>query len=146
MLMNDPPRSPAACLKRLAARARTLAVVYLVALFIGTHVPMDPGEFAPSVSDKWIHFGAYAGLTVLVLTGWELTIGILEPKHYFAVWFAGVLYGVFDEVSQTPVGRSCDMNDWLADVLGIVCGLVAFRLSRAVLHRIVDRTIASPRL
>jgi VanZ family protein len=142
--MIDPPRSRAKRLRKLAGRARTLAIIYLVALFVGTHIPIGPGQMGPSLSDKWIHFGAYAVLTVLVLTGWELTVGILEPKHYFAVWLAGALYGVFDEVSQTPVGRSCDMNDWLADVLGIVCGLVAFRLCRAVLHRIIAWTIATP--
>jgi VanZ family protein len=141
--MIDPPRRRAHRLKQLAARARTLAIVYFAALFIGTHLPMDPNDVAPSISDKWMHFSAYAGLTVLVLTGWELTIGILEPKHYFAVWLAGVLYGVFDEVSQTPVGRSCDVNDWIADVLGVVCGLLAFRLCRAMLHRVVDWTVAA---
>lgn len=143
--MTELPRGPAARLKLWAARARTLAIVYFVALFIGTHIPMDSSEIAPSVSDKLVHFSAYAGLTVLVLAGWELTIGRLEPKHYFAVWLAGVLYGVFDEVSQTPVGRSCDMNDWIADVLGITCGLIAFRLCRGMLHRIVNWTIAGPR-
>lgn len=131
-------------MRRLASRARTLAVVYFIVLFIGTHIPLDRVEELASANDKWIHYGAYAVLTVLVLTGWELTIGLLQPKHYFAVWLAGVLYGAFDEASQTPVGRTCDMNDWMADVLGIVCGLLIFRLGRAGLHKVIALTSPAP--
>jgi VanZ family protein len=138
--MSPANRTTAERLKRIAARARTLAIVYFVVLFIGTHIPLEQAEALAAANDKWIHYGAYAVLTVLVLTGWELTIGVLEPKHYFAVWLAGVLYGVFDEVSQTPVGRNCDMNDWMADVLGVVCGLLVFRLGRAALHQLIAWT------
>lgn len=142
--MPHPPATAAQRLKRIAARARTLAIVYFIVLFIGTHVPMDAAEAIETVPDKWLHLTGYAGLTVLVLAGWELTIGVLEPKHYFAVWLAGVVYGVFDEISQTPMGRTCDMNDWMADVLGIVCGLLAFRLGRTLLHRAIAWTAPRP--
>jgi VanZ family protein len=133
-------RSATQRLKRIAARARTLAIVYFLVLFVGTHIPLDPVEAVATTSDKWLHFGGYAVLTVLVLGGWELTIGVLQPKHYFAVWLAGVMYGVFDEVSQTPVGRNCDMNDWAADVLGVVAGLLIFRLGRAAMHGVIAWT------
>jgi VanZ family protein len=83
-------------------------------------------------------------LTILVLAGWEFTIGLLKPKHYFAVWLAGTVYGALDEMTQTPVNRVCDINDWLANVLGIVAGLLAFRLGRAVLYRILDWSGALP--
>src|SRR5687768_18531586 len=140
------PAHPTAAerLKRIAARARTLAIVYFLVLFVGTHIPLEQAEALPAVSDKWIHYSAYAVLTVLVLAGWELTIGVLQPKHYFAVWLAGVLYGAFDEVSQTPVGRHCDMNDWMADVLGVVCGLLVFRFSRAAIHKLIALTAPTP--
>jgi VanZ family protein len=105
-----------------------LAVVYLVALFLATHLPLPQGPL--SNSDKLYHLGAYAALTLCVLAGWELSIGVLEAKHYFAVWLVGVLYAAFDEITQIPVGRQCDANDWMADVLGIVLGLVAFRMFR----------------
>jgi VanZ family protein len=134
--MTDPPSTAGQRLKRIAARARTLAIVYFLLLFIGTHLPSNGIEPVITVSDKWLHFGGYAVLTVCVLAGWELTIGTLQPKHYFAVWLAGTLYGAFDEVTQTPVGRSCDVNDWMADVLGVACGLLAYRLGREVVLRI----------
>jgi VanZ family protein len=109
--------------------------VYFLLLFTGTHIPIDPSEVV-DVSDKILHFCGYATLTVLVLIGWEFTIGALQPKHYFAVWLAGTIYGVFDETTQTLVGRSCDMNDWAADVAGIVTGLVAFAILRSIVYRV----------
>ena len=122
-------------LKRIAARARTLAVVYFLILCAATHIPLEQAQV--EVSDKIIHFASYALLTVLVLAGWEFTIGGLQAKHYFAVWLAGTLYGAIDEVTQIPVGRNGDINDWAADVLGIIAGLLLFRVGSAALYRLV---------
>lgn len=134
-MQEPPPAAPAVPpRRRWAARARTLAIVYFALLFIATHVPM-PSHDMPSYSDKWFHFGGYAVLTMCVLAGWELTIGVLQARHYFAVWLAGTLYGVFDEVTQSFVSRTCDINDWAMDVLGIVCGLLVYRLARALVVR-----------
>ena len=35
-----------------------------------------------------------------------------------------VVYGVVDELLQTPVGRTADVKDWFADVAGAVIGIV----------------------
>lgn len=132
-------------LRRLAARARTLAVVYFLVLATATHWPqVSTGDFA--LSDKVMHLGAYFLLTVIVLTGWELTIGRLEPKHFFAVWLAGTLYGVVDEYLQVPVGRDCDVHDWVADVLGLVLGIVAYNAARALWRRVTRSYQRSPEL
>jgi VanZ family protein len=128
-------RSSAARVRRLASRARTLALVYLVALFAATHIPLPDGTLENS--DKLYHIGAYAALTLLVLAGWELTIGVLEAKHYFALWLVGTLYAAFDELTQTPVGRHCDPNDWVADVVGIVAGVIMFQLVRRAFYRVL---------
>lgn len=127
-------------LKRLARRARTLAVVYFVAIFTATHVPLDISLSSSPMgwmdhADKLVHLGLYAVLTLVVLAGWELTIReALQAKHYFAVWLVGTVYGMVDEATQIPVGRTGDMHDWLADVVGIILGLVAFRACRGLLY------------
>lgn len=108
-------------------------------LFIGTHLPAE-GVEGVTISDKFLHFAGYLTLTVFVLAGWELSVGRLEPRHYFAVWLAATLFGAFDEMTQTPVGRTCDANDWLADVLGVVCGLIVYRIGRAAVLRVTGRT------
>ena len=33
-------------------------------------------------------------------------------------------YGIVDELLQIPVGRTCEVNDWFADLGGIVVGLI----------------------
>jgi len=120
---------------RLAAQvARYASVLLLLAMFLGTHIPASnaPGI---SLSDKVIHAVAFMSLTLSLLISWELSSGVLQPQHYFAVWLFCTLYGAFDEVTQIPVGRSCDGLDWLADIGGILVGLVLYRLIRPLLSR-----------
>jgi VanZ family protein len=134
--MSETQTATARRLRRLATRARTLAIVYLVVLFTATHIPSLPTR-GTSIFDKVEHFAGYGVLTLCVLVGWELTIGVLQAKHYFAMWLAGTFYATFDELTQIPFGRTCDVNDWAADVLGIAVGLVAFRLIRGPLYRVL---------
>lgn len=122
--------------RRLAIVVRTLAVVVLVGIFLGTHLPMT-GVPAVSQLDKLFHFGAYLTLTVCLLASWELSRGTLQASHYFMVWLFGTLYGIFDEVTQIPVGRTCDGYDWLADVAGIVVGLILFRVASSLVSRVL---------
>ena len=134
--MPETQTSSARRLRRLASRARTLAVIYIAVLFTATHIPSLPTR-GVSILDKFEHFAGYGALTLCVLVGWELTIGVLQAKHYFAMWLAGTLYAAIDELTQIPVGRTCDVNDWAADILGIVAGLIAFRLIRGTLYRVL---------
>jgi VanZ family protein len=113
-----------------------VAAAYWTLLLTATHLPSTTiGR--PSVGDKFVHFGGYAILTLCVLAAWELTIRFLEPKHYFAVWMAGTLCAAVDEITQVPVGRTGDVNDWAADVLGIVAALIVFRMARMPFYRLL---------
>ncbi len=114
-------------LRAAAQVARYATAILLVAMFIGTHLPASVSpEIA--ISDKLIHFLAFMTLAMFLLTSWELSTGILQPQHYFAVWLFCTLYGAVDEITQIPVGRVCDGLDWLADVGGILVGLILYRL------------------
>ena len=121
-------------LQRAARIARYGTVLLLLAMFVGTHIPSQ-GISSFSVSDKVLHLTAYMALTISILTSWEFSTGLLRPTHYFTVWLFGTIYGAFDEITQIPVGRSCDEMDWLADILGIVIGLTLFRVFRPLLYR-----------
>ncbi|QEG33615.1 VanZ family protein [Bythopirellula goksoeyrii] len=125
-----------------ASLARRATFLCLVVMFIGTHLP---GNAAPSVQyhDKLIHFLAYTTLTFGILASWELSTGPLLPIHYFVVWLAATLYAAIDEITQIPVGRTCDGLDWLCDVLGIVVGLTLFRCLRPLIYRFLLRGDAS---
>jgi VanZ family protein len=133
--MNDSRAARAKKLRQLASKARTLAVVYVAILFAGTHFPSSAVD-GFSWEDKLIHLSGYAVLTFFVLVGWDLTIGMLKAKHYFAVWLAGTIYAAADEITQELVGRTCDIDDWAADMFGIVLGMVLFGLMRGTVYRV----------
>jgi VanZ family protein len=121
-----PRRSP-------STRTVTAAlVVYWVALCIGTHLP---GGFVgtPAVSDKTLHFLAYAGLSFLIAMLLPL-LGIRDSRVYLTALLVAVGYGVVDELGQIPIpGRNADAVDWFADVAGAVVGVVCYRLMVGVL-------------
>jgi len=121
-------------LRHAATLARYGTGLIFLLTFAGTHYPISvPYEIVSS--DKTLHFIAYMILTVSFLASWELSTGILRPTHYFSVWLFGTIYGALDEITQIPVGRTCDGMDWLADIAGIVVGLTLFRLARPLLYR-----------
>ncbi|MDR2479869.1 MAG: VanZ family protein [Treponema sp.] len=94
-------------------------------------LPQPPGIFG---SDKLQHVLVYAALA--------FTAGLWAPPHFWkrrpitALLLAALVssaYGALDEVHQYHVpGRTCDIQDWLADTLGAFVGaagmLVVMRL------------------
>jgi len=123
-------------LRRAARFARYATVVLLLGMFIGTHIPANTGPHFTH-TDKLAHFSAFMALSCSLLVSWELSIGVLRPQHYFAVWLFGTVYGAFDEITQIPVGRVCDGMDWLADIAGILAGLALYRIFRPALYRLL---------
>jgi VanZ family protein len=118
--------------RRLAFVAWCLTVAFLLAMFVGTHMPARAEAFLAN-ADKILHFSAYFLLALFLLVSGELTLGPLKPIHFFSVWLACTLYGAMDEITQIPVGRSCDMADWMFDVLGVIAALIVFRVVRPLL-------------
>jgi VanZ family protein len=135
--MQPAPIPPSNQIRHAAFLARIATIGLLIVMFVGTHLPnVAHGSIASH--DKMIHFWAYFALSFSLLASWELSQGRLQPIHFFVVWLACTLYGAFDEITQIPVGRTCDGMDWLFDVLGIVAGLTLFRILRPVVHRVVQ--------
>ena len=88
--------------------------------------PLEAPPPAPEGSDKLVHFIAFAALAFpLAYTG---RFG-LSP-----VFIGASVYGGAIELIQPSFNRSADINDWVADisgvVLGIGCGLLYRRMRR----------------
>ena len=86
--------------------------------------PLDAPPPVPDSSDKMVHLIAFAALSLpLSRTG---RFGLL-PVFVGASAFGGLI-----ELIQPSFNRSADINDWLADIigvaLGIVCGLTYRRI------------------
>ncbi len=114
-----------------------ILALYWLLIFTATHLPKVPEAIDLSkVSDKTLHYGAYGGLGFL-LALWLASSKRLNSRSgrvWGGVFGAALLmtvmaaYGAFDELTQTLVGRHCDLLDWYADMLGGLSGIVVFTL------------------
>jgi VanZ family protein len=107
---------------------------YWIALFTLTHLPIDPVGHAPSIPhlDKLLHAAVFGGLGVLAC----LAVAAFRPPTAVALLvIVGVLaiYAAADELTQGFVRhRVPDVKDWIADMLGIVTGVIIFVAGRLV--------------
>ncbi len=115
-----------------------LAVYWLV-LFAATHVPIRRSPVAIPGADKVVHFVGY-GVLGLLLTFW---IGLRRPlskRVLLVTVLVLATYGAIDELLQIPVGRTCDIADWVFDLLGGGLGV----LTIAALDRFRPRGAGRP--
>jgi VanZ family protein len=124
----------------LSLRMRAVRVIlwmvcaaYWVALFTLTHLPRVPA-IGQRVQDKLAHFLAYGVLAgVLYVVLWA-SKSPRKRTAYFVVTVT-LLYGAMDEITQPIVGRSCELDDWLADAAGVVLAVGVFASLRYVVER-----------
>jgi hypothetical protein len=96
------------------------AVVVLVSLAV-LFAPADDVPFALPGVDKLVHAGLFAALA---LTGRWAGIG----RPVLAALLVG--YAAVSEVLQgmTPLNRTASVADWVADVAGLVLGLLLWEV------------------
>ena len=122
---------------RVARGATILALAaYWVALFIGTHLPHTPQALAVT-NDHLLHWLAYTGLAVLLCINLARDAR-LSARQAVAIVLVLAIYGALDEWSQIPVGRSCELADWLGDVAGAITGCAAVAALGSVFGRAAD--------
>ena len=94
------------------------AVAVLVSLAV-LFAPADDVPFAPAGVDKLVHGSLFAALA---LTGRWAGVArvVLAPTL--------VLYGAASEVLQGLIGRDAAVGDWVADVVGVLLGLLVWHL------------------
>lgn len=100
-------------------------ILWWGAMFVVTTIPTTavPHE-ALFGFDKLIHAFMYGGLTVLFVRY------LLYCKEYSfgkSLWVSALvilLYGIFDELHQTLVGRVASVADYVTDVVGVFLALV----------------------
>ena len=103
-----------------------LTIIVALTLTVAMLWPLEAPPPAPEGSDKLVHFIAFAALAFpLACTG---RFGLLP------VFITANAYGGAIELIQPSFNRSADVNDWVADiggvVLGVGCGLLYRRLRR----------------
>ena len=101
-----------------------LTLIVTAVLTVALLWPINQPLPAPKGIDKLIHFVAFAALAVpLARTG---RVSILK------VFVGASAFGGIIEVIQPSFNRSADLNDWIADITGVMfgigCGLLYRRL------------------
>jgi VanZ family protein len=96
-------------------------VAWALLIFLASSIPAQAfPESGIFHFDKLIHMGVYGVLAWLLFRG--LRLRMLTASHVLVGWLTlGIcaVYGASDELHQLFVpGRSCDVFDLLADVLG----------------------------
>lgn len=108
---------------------RWIFLGYWLLMFAGTHVP-DVEEISPQALrqiphlDKVAHFCLFAGW--MTLSSWVAASrsARLSARVYVGLFAAGALYGAFDELTQSLVGRDTSLGDYLADLAGMAAAIV----------------------
>ena len=99
-----------------------LTLVVMTVLTVAMLWPINQPPPVPDGSDKVVHLIAFAALAFpLARTG---RIGLI-PGFVGASTFGGLI-----EVIQPSFGRSADMQDWIADIVGVGLGILLALLYR----------------
>ena len=92
-----------------------LTIVVTLTLSVAMLWPLEAPPPAPEGSDKLVHLTAFAALAFpLARTG---RFGLL-PVFIGASAFGGAI-----ELIQPSFNRSADVNDWIADIVGVILGI-----------------------
>jgi len=95
-----------------------------VSIYILALIPLEIAEIATPLWDKTNHFIAFFVLSILLKLSYKL-----KSTTIFCILF---IYGVFIELSQLlfTTTRFGEVNDVVADVIGILIGLVVIIIGR----------------
>ena len=96
-----------------------LAVFWTVLIVVLCTIPgrSMPTQFLPFSVDKWVHLGLFLVFGVLWLRA--------RPGRVWAIFAVGAAFGIGIELWQgaLPIGRSPDVLDAIADIVGLALGL-----------------------
>lgn len=103
-----------------------ILVVYIIVMIIGAIIT-TPGDIkAVNNNDKLLHFMEFYVLSIILLK----TLQVYDFKHHYiiGVVVALLFIPVSELIQMLTPSRSFSYYDMLADLLGVIAGLVAFKL------------------
>ena len=101
-----------------------LTLIVTLILTVAMLWPMDQPPPTPEGSDKLVHLAAFAALAFPLARTNRVS---LLPIFMGASAFGGLI-----ELIQPTFNRSADLNDWIADILGVMLGLALGLIYRRV--------------
>ncbi|MHC4538043.1 MAG: VanZ family protein [Planctomycetota bacterium] len=100
-----------------------LAVTFTTIVLLFTHIPREsiPSQLLESGLDKLYHVVAYGAITFLFILSLKNSPSVLS---YLLLFFAILVIGMADEVTQPLVNRQASYADLAADAISIVTVLL----------------------
>jgi VanZ family protein len=108
---------------RFNIKSLTTAILFMAAVLVFTHLPQEtiPSPLQKDGVDKLQHVLAYGVITFLFILSLKSSPSLLSALFLF---FAISAVGIVDEATQFLVNRTASVNDWLADIIGIMMALL----------------------
>jgi len=102
-----------------------ILIVYVVVLMIGAVITIPKGVVTGN-TDKYMHFLEFFGLSLIIVK----TLQVFRAKLPYIMGFVvSCIIGLLSEIVQlATITRTFSVYDLLADLIGIIVGLVFFRL------------------
>ena len=86
--------------------------------------PMEQPLPAPQGSDKLVHLAAFAALA--------FPLARTNRVSLLLIFIGASAFGGLIELIQPTFNRSADLNDWIADILGVMLGIALGLIYRQV--------------
>jgi VanZ family protein len=93
-----------------------LTLIVMLILTVALLWPLDQPPLGPEWGDKIAHFIAFAVLAFPLARTGRLSL--------LAVFIGASAFGGAIELLQPNFSRNADVNDWIADVCGVLLGIV----------------------
>lgn len=105
----------------------TLLITFTLVLVVGVLLDLAPVQ-VPDGIDKIYHFTGFFLLTLLSILNFIEFFGmkLINLFLLFVMTFGGIFAGISEILQKLISVRSCDVNDWFVNLLGItfVCMIV----------------------
>ena len=99
-----------------------LTIVLALIILTGMLAPLSEVTTAPAGTDKVIHIVAFAALV--------FPLAFTRRIGLFTLFIFASLFGGIIEIIQPSFGRNADIIDWIADSVGVICGMAVRNIIR----------------
>lgn len=118
----------------MSIRFYILPIIWAIIIFIiiaipGGYIPKTHGFWELLSPDKLVHLAMFTPFAYLLARGIYKNTKQLKSSLIIA-FFLGIIYGSLTEIMQyyVIIGRNGNVFDVIADIIGVVLGLILFRL------------------
>ena len=101
-----------------------LTLIVTLILTVAMLWPMDQPSPTPEGSDKLVHLAAFAALA--------FPLARTNRVSLLLIFMGASAFGGLIELIQPTFNRSADLNDWIADILGVMLGIALGLIYRRV--------------